>query len=126
MIPERYKELYRSRQQNDGKSGLSKKHTSMFQDAVEPDLNSGVWSPLIWETGHKHLPRTYFQVCGADLQRDDSLIYERVLRLECGIKTKVDMYAGLPHVFWYFWPGHSVCKRYYEDTVRGFGWLLAE
>ena len=32
--------------------------------------------------------------------RDESLIYERALREEYGVKTKLDIYPGLPHIFW--------------------------
>jgi hypothetical protein len=58
------------------------------------------------------------------LLRDEALIYERTLRVECGIKTKAIVYQGLPHVFWYNFPTHSVASKYVEDTRRGYGWLL--
>lgn len=78
----------------------------------------------MWHTGHGDLPRTYFQVCGADIQRDDALIYERILRTENRIETKLDIYPGLPHVFWYLYPSHSAGERFHQDRLEGLGWLL--
>jgi hypothetical protein len=49
---------------------------------------------LIFPTGHKNLPPTYFQICGMDPLRDDSFIYERTLREECAVKTRMDLYPG--------------------------------
>ncbi|ROV86870.1 hypothetical protein VMCG_10803 [Cytospora schulzeri] len=126
IIAERYGDLYRSRNTNDGKTGLSKKTTDVFNDAVKPDATSELWNPLIWHSGHKNLPRTYFQVCGADIQRDDSLVYERVLRLEHGVETRLDIYPGLPHVFWYLYPGHSATEKFRQDRLKGLEWLLVK
>lgn len=123
-VPAKYKDMYRSRKQNDDSKGLSHKTTTTFEDAVEPDFTSEIWNPLNWHNGHAGLPRTYFQICGADIQRDDSLIYERVLRMEYGIDTKVSIYPGLPHVFWYLYPSHSACQKFHDDTLKGLGWLL--
>ena len=125
-VPDRYRELYRSGKQNDGKAGLSQKTRAMFVEAVAPDTDSELWNLLDWRNGHRDLPRTYFQVCGADIQRDDALVYERVLRLENGIDTRVDVYPGLPHVFWYLYPGHSACDRFYRERLEGFAWLLGK
>jgi hypothetical protein len=59
-----------------------------------------------------------------DLLRDDGLIYERVLREECGVKTKLDLYPGLPHVFWGSWPTAEFSKKHQEDSINGLKWLL--
>ncbi|KAF4817593.1 AB hydrolase superfamily protein [Colletotrichum siamense] len=123
-VPTKYRCWYRSNDENDGKTGLSKKTTAVFRAAVAPDIKSDFWNPLNWSTGHEALPPTYFQVCGADIQRDDGLVYERVLRHEHGLKTKMDMYSGLPHVFWYLYPSHSMCEKFRNDRMLGLGWLL--
>ena len=39
-----------------------------------------------------------------DLFRDDGLIYERVLREECGLETRLDLYSGFQHCWWYLYP----------------------
>lgn len=62
-----------------------------------------------------------------DVIRDDALIYERVLREEHHIATRVNLYSGLPHHFWEFFPQltEAVEKRT-KDTVAGIIWLLVK
>jgi acetyl esterase/lipase len=38
-------------------------------------------------------------VSGVDPVRNEALIYEKVLREDYGVKTKLDVYPGVPHVF---------------------------
>ncbi|KAH8648689.1 Alpha/Beta hydrolase protein [Xylariales sp. PMI_506] len=124
ILADKYSHLYHSRAT--GQDGLSQKSVDVFVESVQPDLDSELWSPLSWHNGHGGLPPTYFQVCGMDIQRDDSLIYERELRLEYGVRTRVDVYPGLPHVFWFFYPDHSAVKKFYDEQCKGFGWLLGK
>jgi acetyl esterase/lipase len=88
-------------------------------------------SPLIcpWnygrtEPGHRGLPPAYLQVCGLDPLRDEALIYERVLREEVGVETKLDLYPGVGHYFWTNFPLLEKSRVFVEDTVKGFQWLL--
>ncbi|KAF9777040.1 hypothetical protein IL306_004690 [Fusarium sp. DS 682] len=123
-LTEKYKPLYNSREQLKNGMTLTAKSTEMYDKAVEPDFTSPLWNPLLWPTGHKNLPPSFFQICGADLLRDEALIYERELRVNSGVKTKTIVYEGLPHVFWYDYPMHSASARFAEDAVAGLGWLL--
>jgi acetyl esterase/lipase len=91
----------------------------------KPDATSQLRSPILFQS-HKDLPPTYFQICGMDPLRDEGLIYEQVLREENGIKTKVDLYPGLPHAFWSFWPEASFSKKLQDDNVKGIKWLLEQ
>ena len=59
-----------------------------------------------------------------DPLRDDALIYERVLREEYGIKTKRDIYPGLPHGFGASFPMLKSADKFRKDMVEGMGWLL--
>lgn len=76
--------------------------------------------------GHADLPPVYFQVCGLDPLRDEALIYERILREEVGIPTKLDLYKGFGHYFWTNFPLLEQSRVFVEDTVKGARWLLEQ
>ncbi|KAK6949357.1 hypothetical protein Daesc_009432 [Daldinia eschscholtzii] len=78
------------------------------------------------EGGHCGLPPAYFQVCGLDPLRDEALIYERILREEAGVKTRLDIYKGFGHYFWTNWPQLERSREFVEDTVKGVKWLLEQ
>lgn len=127
VVPEKYLPLYKSRNQNATAPVLNKAFMDMYTEAYAPNVQSYIWSPINWpggEESHAGLPRTYFQICGLDVLRDEGLIYERVLRKGYGIETRVDIYPGLPHMFVPNYPAHSSSKKYPQDTLSGLGWLL--
>ncbi|KAI2628058.1 putative lipase/esterase [Hypomontagnella submonticulosa] len=94
----------------------------------------GSWSdprvvPFLYgaqEGGHRDLPPAYFQVCGLDPLRDEGLIYEKVLREEAGVKTRLDLYKGFGHYFWTNWPQLEKSREFVEDTLKGVKWLLEQ
>ncbi|KAI1414072.1 putative lipase/esterase [Hypoxylon sp. FL1857] len=79
-----------------------------------------------FKRGHRDLPPAYFQVCGLDPLRDEGLIYERVLREEAGVKTRLDIYKGFGHYFWTNWPQLERSREFVEDTLKGVRWLLEQ
>jgi acetyl esterase/lipase len=84
-----------------------------------------LFSSLLWPSGHKAFPPTHFQICGLDPVRDDGLIFEEILRSECGVKTKLDFFPGVPHAFNAGFPELEISKKFVNDAVAAFGWLLA-
>lgn len=61
-----------------------------------------------------------------DSLRDDGLIWERTLREECGVKAKLDIYAGWPHGFWALFTDAEATRRYKVDLMVGLKWLVEE
>ncbi|KAJ9638296.1 hypothetical protein H2199_006983 [Coniosporium tulheliwenetii] len=127
-IPEEYKDVIISHEQNAEAPAFNRKaYVFMISAPIQPRPPSHpLFSPLLWPTGHKNLPPSYFQVCGMDPLRDEGLLYERILREECGIKTKLDVYPGLPHGFWGFFPHLKSSRAFMQDTIRGMAWLLGK
>lgn len=99
VVLEKYRKFYLSYEQNKNTPVLPQAVIDIFTKAFQPDKYDLLYAPFNHPKGHADLPPAYFQVYGLDLLRDDALIYERVLREEYGIKTKLDIYPGLPHSF---------------------------
>jgi len=78
-------------------------------------------SPVLAD--HTGLPPAYIQICGLDPLRDEALLYERLLR-EQGIRTKLDIYPGVPHGFKYMFPEMAATKKWHADLLDGFKWVL--
>jgi len=58
--------------------------------------------------------------------RDEALIYEKVLNDEFGVETRLDVYVGLPHIFWSYFPTLTLSKKFAVDTLNGIAWLLGK
>jgi acetyl esterase/lipase len=124
VVPEKYKKFYLSYEQNKNAPVLPQAALDMFTRAYQPDEHDPLYAPFNHPKGHADLPPAYFQVCGLDPLRDDALIYERVLREEYGIATRLDIYPGLPHGFWASFPMLKSADKFRKDIVEGMGWLL--
>lgn len=128
-LPEVYRERYLSRQQRaclDSPTttpGMAK----LIQDSCKNDFNSKLFAPLLWptEAGHKDLPKTYFQICGAEVSRDEVLILHDIMK-KGGIPTKIDLYVGLPHAFWGLLKDLPQSRGWQADTMAGFEWLMQQ
>ncbi|KAH6655908.1 Alpha/Beta hydrolase protein [Truncatella angustata] len=139
-VPKRYQPYYLSREQNRDAPLLDLDMCDIFQDAFQPDYQSPLWAlfdqhhpldqnlndpsdPAV-KHGHMGLPPAYFQICGLDVSRDDSLIYERVLREECDVTTRADLYSGYAHTWWTMFPELKASRKREDDAAAGVGWLL--
>lgn len=124
-VPEEYKDFFISRTQNAEAPVLSKGMLDMMMGAWKPDWSSPWCSPTNAKSGAKGLPKTYQQVCGLDPLRDDGFIYDEMLK-KAGVETKLDVYPGLSHAFWAFFPQLEKTHEALKDVAVGFGWLLGK
>ncbi|KXX77525.1 Carboxylesterase NlhH [Madurella mycetomatis] len=131
-VPQQYVARYLSRGQNKDSPIVNGHFLRAFHSAIKPDADSPLWAPFNQHhpqgiaAGHREMPPAYFQVCGMDINRDDGLIYERVLREECGVPTRLDLYSGFPHCWWDMYPDLDMSKQRMKDTLSGFEWLLGQ
>ncbi|KAL4908556.1 hypothetical protein BDW74DRAFT_188495 [Aspergillus multicolor] len=122
-IPEQYRDMWVSRTQNGNAPVLDVADIKFAEDAVLPDLQSDLFSPYAHPHLASRLPRAYVQVAGLDPLRDDGLVYERYLR-DNGVETRLDVYPGVPHCHYAFFPQLKESKRFCADVLVGVGWLL--
>lgn len=128
-MPEKYRADYSAWEQNKDSPVLTRKALYLFVDNYVPneeDRKDKRFSALLWKDAMKGLPPSFFQVCGSDPLRDDSMIAERTMREELQIKTKLGVYPGLPHGFWSLVPSMEVSKKFVNDSVEGVRWLLEQ
>ena len=100
FIPATWKPNYKSWEQNKAAPILTRAATDLFMGNYCPDperRKDPLLSVALWPNALTGMPPSYFQICGQDPLRDEALIVERIMREKEGIKTKVDVYPGLPH-----------------------------
>lgn len=122
QIPEKWKHLYVSKQQNEHAPILPNSALDVLQKHTSWDMASPWRSPLSSTHSLASLPRTYIQVDGMDCLRDDGLLYDEMLK-DAGVETRCDLYAGCPHAHVTFVPGRAAEKAHL-DMVKNFGWML--
>ncbi|KAK1231507.1 hypothetical protein PQX77_005372 [Marasmius sp. AFHP31] len=121
-VPEKFKSLYRSFEQNKDAPILNRSNIDDYYSMYKPVATDTRCSPLLLET-HKGLPPAFLQICGLDPLRDEGLIYEKVLR-EAGVPTKLEIYPGVPHGFEDVAPQIKQAVKLREDIRIGLKWLL--
>ncbi|KAH0524928.1 hypothetical protein TsFJ059_007367 [Trichoderma semiorbis] len=123
-VPEKYKDRFISFKQNANAPVLSLESLKFIWKNNQADLHSPLVFPVAFPT-HKGLPKTYFQVCGLDPVRDCALVMEQVFK-DDGVATKKDIYPGLPHGFWGFFPDLKISAKQQRDAEEGLKWLLSK
>ena len=104
--PEKYKDLWVSREQNanaPGNPGKDSKNVGGYEAFDERDFLSEDFSPFNLKVPFSVLPPMYVQVVGLGVLRDDGVIYAKVLA-DNGIFVKLDAYPGMPHGHFNIWP----------------------
>ena len=97
--PEKYKDLWVSREQNanaPGNPGKDSKNVGGYEAFDERDFLSEDFSPFNLKVPFSVLPPMYVRVVGLGVLRDDGVIYAKVLA-DNGIFVKLDAYPGMPH-----------------------------
>lgn len=137
QVPEKYQREYISTSENINDpvlTGLSEQgELGLVVGLFGADIHSPLFSPMAaayyppstkaGSTGS--LAKAFIQVGGMDPLRDHNLIYDKILRTEHGVKTRVELYPGYGHMFWTNWPEMSASKKFSEDMIAGFQWLLS-
>lgn len=121
-IPEKWKHLYISKQQNEHAPIFPSSALGALQKHTGWDTKSPWRSPMSSTHPLVGLPKAYIQVDGMDCLRDDGLLYDEMLK-EAGVETRCDLYAGCPHAHTAFVPGEAAEKALI-DLVKNFGWML--
>jgi acetyl esterase/lipase len=124
IVPEQYQSLYLARDQNAGSLVFNQDALEYITKVWHHDRFSSDLSPFQADNPHKEMPPVYMQVAGKDPPRDDGLIYEKALRAH-GVKTKLDVYPGLPHGFEAIFRDLEVSRKS-MDTLMGIGWLTGK
>jgi len=124
IVPEKYKHLFLSREQNANGLVCNAKDLEVWSGWWQVDWLSVDYSPVNSDVPLTGLPPHFVQVDGLDILRDDGLIYEKLLR-DSGVPTRLIAYPGMPHGHW-TWPQHSLSDKAHVDTLSGIGWLLGQ
>lgn len=94
-VPETYKHLYKAWEEN-GEGPMGRGAIEKMLSVTAADPSSPHYCPANSSLGLSGLPRTYLQAGGKDVTRDDSVIYERLLK-DAGVPTKIDVNQDVSH-----------------------------
>ena len=136
VVPEKYAAEYVSGKENmqDPVIGeLTGERWKAMEDMLGlknvDDINYTPFATSIYPPDEKDrgkLAKAFLQVAGMDPLRDESLIYERALREEWGVETRMKVYEGYGHMFWTNWPEMAESRVYWKDMIEGMRWLLGQ
>lgn len=126
-VPEKYKYLWISREQNSfapGNPGLSSESIGGYEALYQQDVLSEDFPSSNLTVPFPALPKTYIQLTGLDNLRDDGVIYAKALQGN-GVDVRFDAYPGMPHGHFNIWPHLKQSSKSQEDIIWHAGWLLA-
>ncbi|ETI27161.1 hypothetical protein G647_09843 [Cladophialophora carrionii CBS 160.54] len=76
-------------------------------------------------TDFSGLGPVYYQAAEMDIWRDSAVFYCDKIR-QAGDQAKIDIYPGVPHLWWAMYPQLSINKKWVKDLVDGVEWLLKQ
>ncbi|KAG7095484.1 hypothetical protein E1B28_006223 [Marasmius oreades] len=121
--PEKYKSSLLSMEQNKDAPILTAELMRKYWAWYAAPPTDPRASPLLLPS-HKGLPPAFLMVCGLDPLRDEGLLYGKVLSA-AGVKTKVEVYSGVPHGFELVDCTIGKARKYEADLGAAIRWLLA-
>ncbi|KAK1053299.1 hypothetical protein LTR74_016288 [Friedmanniomyces endolithicus] len=125
VVPEKWTAEYKSRTGSTFDPVLKlREGKDQTTESLKADHSSSLFCPLL-HRNLRGLAPAYFQLAGLDPLRDEGLLYERVLREESGVLTRLEVYEGYGHMFWTNWPTLRRSQEFVHDTLQGMKWLLA-
>ncbi|KAJ3526429.1 hypothetical protein NM208_g11195 [Fusarium decemcellulare] len=125
-MPEKWRHEIKSYETGEKAPIMNSAGVRMFLKHYGPDLQSPTFNPWAPGVDLKGFPPVFFQLCGMDPLRDEALIFERHLRKDLGVQTRLNIYSSLPHAFWFIpLPSlEGVTKQVAEDYANGVQWLI--
>ncbi|KAK1825534.1 hypothetical protein LTR12_000336 [Friedmanniomyces endolithicus] len=103
VVPEKWTAEYKSRTESTSDPVLKlREGKDRTTESLKADHSSPLFCPLL-HRNLKGLAPAYFQLAGLDPLRDEGLLYERMLREESGVSTRLEVYEGYGHMFWTNW-----------------------
>lgn len=79
-VPEKYQSLWQSHEQNCDALVIDRSKESTMWDYYKPDFKSPLFNPLVPGFDLAKMPKTFVQVAGEDMYRDDGLILGTALQ----------------------------------------------
>jgi acetyl esterase/lipase len=131
-VPEKYRSEYISWSENThdpvlkNSGGPRDTVYKGLQEVVGYDPESPLFDSTYSSNGLKDYPPTYFEIAGMDPLRDEGLIFERMLREEYNIPTRLTLHEGFGHMFWMNFPMMSASKKAARTRLEGISWLLQQ
>ncbi|XWW92242.1 hypothetical protein V2A60_000165 [Cordyceps javanica] len=123
LAPSEWREQLLSLEQNGNAPLLTRQSLAQLEDLYKSPPEDLRISYLL-NKDHTNLPtRAYFQICGLDLLRDETFLWQKLLQRHSSTKSKIHLYSGLPHGFWRFLQLEA-SKEWLDDLVEGIRFLL--
>jgi acetyl esterase/lipase len=121
--PEQYRHKILSVDEINDAPGLTRRSIDYFAEKYGAPAADTKLSPLLFESHTGLARKAYFAICGWDPRRDESLLWEQLLK-QSGTETSMHVYPGLPHGFWTTCPELPVSRKWQDEYIEGINWLL--